>query len=63
MTQGERNPYLQGNVENFLGKQYRDMFSCVIKGDFMDSCEFDLYDCLEFSYDDIGVRKEKKNTQ
>lgn len=27
----------------------------------MDSCEFDLYNCLEFSYDDIGARKEKNN--
>lgn len=46
-------------TERCLGIQCKNIFSYAIKDDFMNTrCEFDLYDCLEFSSDDTGKREE-----
>lgn len=46
-------------TERRLGKQCKNMSSYAIEDDFMNTwCEFDLYDCLEFSSDDMGKREE-----
>ena len=50
-------------TENYLGKQYKSIFSYAVKDAFMNTVRgFDPYDSLELSCDDGQARERKQTT-
>lgn len=51
-------------TENYLGKQYKSIFSYTVKDAFMNTVRgFGLYDSLELSCDDRRARERKRKTK